>query len=251
MRNIKIVIEYDGTKYKGWQYQKDFPTIQGEIEKAAYKFLKPVSRIKGASRTDSGVHAIAQVANIKCESSLTEIEIKEAFNFYLPDDIFVKEVHDVSPRFNARFSATSKIYLYRVLIGYSPLLFNRVWMIRNRIDVVLMKDVIKFFMSVDDFCHFTKIYDENTKIKIQRFSYKVDTDFSGNTEYLFFIEAPKFLYRMVRRIIGAVVDVSTGKRTFQELKDLVKGADVRDFKPALTSGLYLYRVNYEKGKIFM
>ncbi len=241
-----LIIEYDGTGYHGWQYQKEFKTVQGEIERVAEIFLKPGSKVKGASRTDAGVHAINQVANLHCESNMTTESIKEAFNFYLPDDIFIKDVKDVSDNFHARFSASSKTYLYRVLTGFSPLLRNRVWMIREKPSIKTLKELLKFFMDVSDYKHFTRIYDDNTKISLRRFFYKIE----GN-EIKFYIESPKFLYKMVRRIIGAVIEVSTGKRSIEELKRLVEYGDAPDFKPAPAHGLYLYKVHYEKGKISM
>ncbi len=240
MRNIKIVIEYDGTNYSGWQYQPKRKTIQGEIEKVLKRIFREEIRVVGAGRTDAGVHAIGQVANFKLKSKMSVKSLKAALNGNLPRDIFVKDVLEVSKDFHARFDARSKLYQYRVLFGRSPLRKNFVWEIKYKIDLKIMKQGLRKFIGKHDFTNFSVANEKKNRIcKI------IKTDLKKHkNEIIIEIEGERFLNKMVRMIVGFVVDLGRGQFGINVLKRMFDRDFNKNFLVAPSQGLYLIRVTY-------
>lgn len=157
MRNIRLKISYEGTRYQGWQRQKGTGnTIQGKIEDVLEKMLSHPVEIHGSGRTDAGVHARGQVANFKCDTDMTEEEIKEYLNEYLPMDIGITEVKEASPRFHSRLNVTGKRYIYRVWNSTEHNVFERkyVYPFIGELDFDKMKAAARMLMGTHDFQSF-------------------------------------------------------------------------------------------------
>ena len=168
MPNFKLIIQYDGTSYSGWQKQKNQPTIQGEIEKTLFKIVgEPVSVI-GAGRTDSGVHATGQVANFKSNTKLSSEKLFNAINWHLPKDIRIFNCTEVSDDFHARFSANKREYKYIIYndIQYPPFIKNYVHFIKKPLDIEKLKSSLELFIGEHNFTSFSSANDEsNNKIR--------------------------------------------------------------------------------------
>ncbi|MEM2982928.1 MAG: tRNA pseudouridine(38-40) synthase TruA [Candidatus Bathyarchaeia archaeon] len=156
MRNIKLVIEYDGTNYHGWQVQPGVPTIQGVLEDAINRITQYRSRLIGSGRTDAGVHALNQVANFLTPSSLPPEVLKRALNALLPEDIVTKEAEEVPVDFHARYDAKRKRYSYRILRTEMGSAFHHryCWMLPYHLDVEAMNEACKYLMGIHDFSSF-------------------------------------------------------------------------------------------------
>lgn len=237
MRNIRIDIEYDGTEYSGWQYQPDKRTVQGAIEKALKRISERDIRITGAGRTDAGVHALCQVANFKLDKNIPVEELKRALNSLLPRDIFIKRAIEVSVDFDARYDTKSKIYEYRILPGRSPLRRRYAWELSYRLDYKRMERAKKIFLGKKDYGFFCELQ-ESAIVDVKGIKLTKQGD-----EIILRIEANRFLYKMIRRIMGALVDMGRGKI---EVEDIVRsfGRDPNPFTTAPANGLILVEVKY-------
>ncbi len=243
MRNIKIVLEYDGTNFCGWQKQKNGIGIQEIAERSLGKILNKKITLIGSGRTDSGVHARGQVASCRIDSSIKTPEIKKALNSYLPPEIRVKTVADVGVDFHARFSSKSKIYKYFIYNGavVSPFISKYVWHFPCEIDYSVVKNEIKFLKGYHNFSCFQA---KGTKIKDTfRRVYGVDFKKKGLL-YEFKIEADGFLYKMVRLIVGTLIEVGRGKFEPGRIKALLKGGKIKRGSVAPGKGLFLWEVIY-------
>jgi len=245
MRNIKLTIEYDGTGYFGWQIQRMKPTVQGEITKALEAILKEKVRLIGAARTDSGVHALSQVANFKTKNEKLAAEnLIRALNSILSSDIVIKEVKVVPDSFHARYSARSKIYRYKILNQSFPSALQRrfSWHIPEFLDWKKIRKASQYFIGKQDFSPFSLRGSrrENTQCIVKDFRIR-----EGKNLGIFQIEADYFLYRMVRRIVGALIEVGRGKIEPEYIKVLLhkKGSTLRA-RTAPAHGLFLIKVKY-------
>ncbi len=247
MRNLKLVIEYDGTGYSGWQYQPDKPTIQGVLKKAISK-VEDVSldsiKLVGASRTDAGVHAIGQVANFLSNRELSADRFRKAINSLLPEDIVVKSVEEVPLSFNARRNAKGKKYKYVILNRDYPsaLERNRVYYLPFALDIELVRKAIPMFIGKKDFASFQSSGGEvkTTVREIFQFSLDVEGDY-----LIFTITGNGFLKQMVRNIIGTLVFVGLKKFSLDDIPLIFKARDRRMAGPtAPPYGLYLVEIFY-------
>ena len=211
MPNTCLTIAYDGTRYAGWQFQKNANTIQQEIEKALKKILREDVKVIGAGRTDSGVHAKDQVANFKTKKAFPLPSLQMALNANLPKDISVVKIKKVAMRFHSRFDAKSKIYRYTILqsrIG-DPLSRHYCWKVPYRLKIPLMKKEARVLMGKHDFKCFqaksssSKI--KNTRRTIKNISIRKDKSF-----IYIGIEADGFLHNMVRNIVGTLIEIGRG-----------------------------------------
>jgi len=256
MRNIRITIEYDGTRFCGWQRQdapipqgygagrKRFRTVQEEIEKAAKKLFGKKIKLIGAGRTDSGVHAEAQIANFKIDSILPLCNIKKGINSYLPDDIAVLSAEDAGPWFHARFDAKGKLYRYTILNRSvrSPLLKRYAAFVPYDLDVAAMKKAAKYFLGKKDFKSFQA--SDKKKKNSARTIKGLDVIRKGHVIEIC-IQADGFLYNMVRNIAGTLLDVGRGRTEPDKVKDILS----RKHRPAAgptapAKGLCLVKVFY-------
>ena len=245
MRNIKLIIEYDGTRFVGWQTQKAQRTVQETIEKSLQKILCEKVSLVGSGRTDSGVHALAQVANFKTSSNLPPGALKKALNTNLPDDIAIKDCVYAPLNFNARFNAKSKRYMYTIYNGTAKIAINRQYVYRMpyRLDVGLMKKAAKELLGRRNFKSFHGagrwITDFNRCIK--RLDIRKD---KKNFIYID-IEADGFLYKMVRNIVGTLVEVGRGHMPATGIKEILKARDRNISGPTMPAkGLCLIEVKY-------
>lgn len=239
MRNIRLTIEYDGTDFCGWQYQPNQRTVQGEIENALRKITDENIKIIGAGRTDQGVHALGQVANFKTNSRLTLNQFQKGINALIGDDAYIKEIDEVDEQFHARFSARSKIYRYSIMLKPSPLLRRYNWYVPFALDIELIKKIIPQIIGEHDFTHFSVHNGDEKGICIM-------TDLSlilSDYQITITLEANRFLRKMVRGIVGFLIDLARGRFSPDDTNRVFSG-EIKDLYFAPTQGLCLIKVNY-------
>ena len=244
MRNIRLDICYDGTRYRGWQRLpgKD-DTLQGKLETALSRILEEPIEISGSGRTDAGVHARGQVANFHTESNMSAAEILANLRRYLPEDIGIYSCKDVSPRFHARLNAKEKTYRYRIWNSEGPCVFDRryVAVMQEALDLEAMKAAAEKLVGEHDFSAFcgNPKFKKSTvryirSIDIRREGGEVVLEYTGNG----------FLHNMVRILTGTLVEVGRGERSAESIPALFGGkrADAGFLAPA--QGLCLMEVYY-------
>ena len=244
MRNIRLDICYDGTRYRGWQRLpgKD-DTLQGKLETALSRILEEPIEISGSGRTDAGVHARGQVANFHTESTMTTAEILANLRRYLPEDIGIYSCKDVSPRFHARLNAKEKTYRYRIWNSEAPCVFERryVAVMPDALDVEVMKAAAGKLVGEHDFSAFCG----NPKFKKSTVRYIRSIDIRREGEELVIeYTGNGFLHNMVRILTGTLVEVGRGERSVDSIPALFGGkrADAGFLAPA--QGLCLMEVYY-------
>ena len=244
MRNLRLDICYDGTRYRGWQRLpgKD-DTIQGKLETTLSRILGEPIEISGSGRTDAGVHARGQVANFHCESNMAAGEILENLRRYLPEDIGIYSCKEVSPRFHARLNAKEKTYRYRIWNSEAPCVFERrfVTVQREALDVDAMNRAAAHFLGEHDFAAFCT----NAKMKKSTVRYirSLEVQREGEEIHLT-VTGNGFLQNMVRILTGTLIEVGRGERTPDSIPDLFgsKRAEAGFLAPA--QGLCLQEVFY-------
>ncbi len=242
MRNIKLLIEYDGTNFVGWQIQPNGRSVQGEIKKAIKQITGEDVNLIGASRTDAGVHARGQVANFKSQTEIPPENLKKALNSILPDDIVIHFVEDVSPDFHARYSAIEKTYRYFISRNKIAIGRNYVWFVRYEIDFEKLQECAKLIIGKHDFEIFSK---KGTNVK----NYICDVKFANwekeKDRFVFTITANRFLYGMVRGLVGAMIDVARGRFEIDVFKKMIfEKSTQTELMHAPASGLFLEEVRY-------
>ena len=243
--NFKIIIEYDGTNYHGWQRQKEERTIQGEIEKALQTITGTQIILTGSGRTDSGVHALNQVANFRCETSLASDVFEKGLNSLLPDDIVIRDCRKVHDSFHARYDAKSKIYRYRILNRPVASAIGRqyTWFIRKELKKTVMRKAISLIIGIHDFKAFEGSGSPRTHTK--RHVMAANLLQEDNATLVFHIEADGFLRFMVRNIVGTLVEVGFSKISIDEFSKILRSKDRSKAGPtAPAKGLYLIEVKY-------
>ncbi len=242
MQNYKLLISYDGTDYHGWQQQPNKKTIQGLIEESLAKIAQKKIPVIGAGRTDAGVHAQEQVANIKASLSLREEELIQALNSLLPPDIKITSVEKAALDFHARNMAISKIYQYRIFSSpnISPFLHRYVLQWSSPLNVNSMKKAASLFKREADFTPFSsnRLLNPVRKILLSRIEKKGD-------EIIYTVEANGFLRYMVRTIVGTLLEIGRGKVAPDEIEEIFRQKKRSLASPtALAKGLCLIKVNY-------
>lgn len=245
IRNFKMVVEYDGSAYRGWQRQKNGVSIQQVLEEAIKKITGQKVSVIGSGRTDAGVHALNQVASFRCATKLPVNSIYRGVNSVLPEDIVVKQMEEVPFEFHAQRDVKSKIYVYKICNQkLRPALGrNYSWFVRFDLDLVKMRQAAKALIGTHDFSCFcatgTDVQDRVRTIK----NIEIKNGQEGNIEII--VEAKGFLKYMVRNIIGTLVEVGRGKREPEEMRKII---DSRDRKiagaTAPAHGLFLMEVIY-------
>ena len=242
---VALVVEYQGTRYSGFQYQSNLPTIQGELEKALARFTHESIRVKGAGRTDTGVHAKGQVVAFDTKSKLDTNDFVRALNHYLPNDIAVQTGFRVGPGFDPRRMAISRVYRYTLesTSVRSPLSWTQTYQVSLRLDIGDMKRAIGLFVGKHNFIQFSGSLKNKDSSTIREI-YKAELIQEDKNIYIEF-EGNAFLPRQVRRMVGAIIDVGLGKIKLSEiekmLKDQIKINGVRTAPP---QGLCLMEVKY-------
>lgn len=243
--NYRMDIQYDGTRYGGWQKQKDTDnTIQGKIEEVLGRMCGTPVSIQGAGRTDAGVHARGQVANVFLDTDKTCEEICRYLNQYLPEDIEITRVTKAEERFHSRLSAKEKVYQYRVVTGVHKNVFERKYQcpLHEDLDVKAMKQAAGYLEGTHDFksfCSNKKMKKSSVRtifcIEIEDLGQEVKLTFTGNG----------FLYNMIRILAGTLIEVGRGERKPEEMPGILEGCDrsLAGFT-APARGLTLLEVRY-------
>ena len=245
VRNIKLLIAYDGTAYHGWQTQLNKVTIQETIEKALSIVMKQKIDLTGSGRTDSGVHALGQVANFKADTKIPEDKIKIALNANLPPDIRILDSVDVDMSFNARFNALDKTYMYQIYhdrVG-NPFYSRYSCFIPQSLDIDKMEEALKLIMGTHDFKGFMA---SGSYVKTTvRTIYDTKLIKEGNLLKLY-INGDGFLYNMVRIIAGTLIDIGKGTKTIDCIEDALINKNRKVLgQTAPPQGLFLMKVNYK------
>lgn len=246
-KNYKITLSYDGTRYLGWEKQKNSgQTIQGKLETVLTKMtdsIQPVNVI-GAGRTDAGVHAKAMVCNASFETSLSPLEIKNCVNHYLPDDICVTDIHEASGRFHSRYNATGKTYCYTCYAGNNKPVFNRkyVYTLNVKPDIALMKAAAEFCIGTHDF----KCFCANSKMKKSTVRTIYSIRIIEKNGYIFFYyNGNGFLYHMVRILTGTLLEIGFHKKSVDDMQSILHSRDRSNAGfTAPAQGLCLESVDY-------
>ena len=244
MKTFKLVIEYDGSDYHGWQRQDGDATIQEELEKALEIMTRQKIAIAGSGRTDAGVHALGQTASFRCDTRLSAEVFLRGLNSLLPEDIVIRECMPASDDFHARFSVKQKTYQYRILNRpiASALLRRYVWHVKKKLDISAMQQAGEFLLGSHDFKSFqgqgSDVKDTIRRIlflEISRESDRIYLDITGNG----------FLRFMVRNIVGTLVEVGMGKITPAVFNEILLSKDRnRAGMTAPAQGLFLMKVDY-------
>ena len=220
MTNYKLLIEYDGTRYYGWQRQPNQNTIQGKLESVLSAMCQKYVEVIGAGRTDGGVHAKGMVANVNLETELSAEEIRDYLNRYLPDDIAVLEVKEASPRFHARYNATGKTYCYTCFDGDVKPVFDRRYYTRleEKPDAELMRRAAEVLLGQHDFRNFC--VNPRMKKSTVRCVDKILIERDGG--YIrFTFHGTGFLQNMVRIMVGTLLEVGCGRMTAEQVREVL------------------------------
>lgn len=236
MQNIKIIVEYDGTDFYGWQVQPGKRTVQGELEKALKIIFNKKIRITGSGRTDAGVHALGQVASFSAPNKLSPGELKNAINGNISDEILVKQCKKVQEDFNARFSAIQRIYKYQIAKGESVFNKRYFFQVDAALDIKKMKKAGKELTGEKDF--------KNLSTKDHGICHLKRIKISEYENYIFIqLEANRFLRRMVRGIVGLLITIGKGEMSSSDIKKVLSGTKRRP-PVAPPEALFLVKVNY-------
>lgn len=244
MRNIKLIIEYDGKDYNGWQKQPDKLNIQGTIENAISQITNEEIELTASGRTDAGVHAIGQVANFKTNSNLPIEKMAIAINSKLKKSIVIKKAEEVDERFHARYNCKKKTYKYVIDNSeYGTAIYrNLQYHIPQKLNIENMQKAVKYFEGEHDFKGFKSTGGSGKTTVRTIYSAKVDKkddiitiELTGNG----------FMYNMVRIIAGTIVEVGLGKIKYDEIEQIIEAKDRQKAGKTLPAyGLYLVKVEY-------
>ena len=248
-RSFKLTIAYDGTDYAGWQVQPDQPTIQQELQKALRSVTKQAVQAIGSGRTDSGVHAIGQVASCRIDNwNATAADLATALNTHLPDAIVITDSVDAPDDFHAIRDATGKRYRYQLQLGGRRDVFRQRyhWHYKIPVEIQPMRDAVDRFVGEHNFASFQAAGAERkSTVRTIKACELIDESTDDRRRIAIEIEADGFLYNMVRNIVGTVVEVGRGKKSPEWIGELI-AAKNRDLAgpTAPPQGLFLVRVDY-------
>jgi tRNA pseudouridine38-40 synthase len=244
MARFKLFLEYEGTRYSGWQVQKNARTIQGELIGAARKLFKTDQfELYGAGRTDAGVHAVCQVAHFDVISVLAPEIIRQKMNDELPADINIIEVEKAAKTFHARHDAIARSYLYQISRRRTAFGKRYVWWVKDTLDVPKMSDAARLFLGMKNFQSFTadEPEDKSTSVLVKEITLK-----EAGKLILLRIAGSHFLWKQVRQIVGVLVEVGRHNLTNNDIRNFLQTRSNEPAKfTAPPSGLFLERVMYK------
>jgi tRNA pseudouridine38-40 synthase len=244
MPRYRMTLEYMGTRYSGWQVQKNARTVQGEIAESVRKVSGSLPlEFTGAGRTDAGVHALHQVAHLDLPQSQSPEKLRRELNDALPADIHILNIETASHRFHARHHAVARSYLYQVSTRRSAFGKKLVWWVREELSILRMERAAALFLGMKDCRSFTADDpgEKSTKVLIEKLAVEKAGDL-----VLIRIEGSHFLWKMVRRIVGVLVEAGKGSLTLEQVsRFLVEESKEPARLAAPASGLFLERVYYE------
>jgi len=244
VRNIKLTISYDGVNYNGWQNQPGKKTIEGELQRAVSELTGVLTKVNGASRTDAGVSALGQVANFTIDSPIPAENFVKAINHRLPRDIVVTEAVEVDRNFDASGSAKSKLYRYTIFTGKNRnvLKTRNCWHRPGKLDIAAMDAAAQMLIGTFDFKSFAAAADKRES------SIRTVTQCRVTQEEKWIyidIEADRFLYNMVRNIVGTLVEIGRGRWKPEKIKEILDAKDRTAAGPtAPPEGLCLVEIRY-------
>lgn len=248
MSRYKLTLEYEGTKYAGWQMQKGGKSIQGEILDACRDlFSQDKIEIYGAGRTDSGVHALGQVAHLEVDTDLIPLRIKYGINDRLPSDISILNVEEVNPGFHARYDAVARSYIYQISRRRTAFGKKYVWWIKDNLDINLMNEAASKFPGLKDYRSFTDESQESGSTKVEIKHAKVN---EFGDILVFHVIGSHFLWKQIRRMTGVLVEAGRGKLSPEDISSFFQAQSTIPAKlTAPPSGLFLERVYYKNDEI--
>ena len=245
MRNIKLLIEYDGKNFPGWQSQPGKVSIQSEIESAIKEITGEDVQIIASGRTDAGVHALGQVANFHTDTKIPINQIPYAINSKLSRSVVIKSAEEVPERFHSRYNCKQKTYRYIVNNSEFPSALNRYreFHMPYKLDIDKMKQAVKFFEGEHDFAGFKSSGGSEKKTTVRNLT-NCDVR-QEDSRIIIELTGNGFLYNMVRIISGTIVDVGLGKIALEDIEDIINSKDrTRAGKTLPPHGLYLVKVEY-------
>lgn len=244
MHKYKLTLEYDGTRYSGWQSQKNAVSVQGKLIEAAKKIFPGEIEVQGAGRTDAGVHALAQAAHLAVQKKIPTQKVLYGLNDNLPHDICILSVEDAPQRFHARHHAIARSYIY--LISKRKTAFGKkyVWWIKDELDIKRMKEAATVFVGFHDLQSFAdKRMDKDASTKVAIESVELQ---EADELIIFRVAGSHFLWKMVRRMVGVLVEAGRGTLKVHEVEEMLQ--IFSDLPAKLTApplGLFLEQVLYE------
>lgn len=245
MPRYKLIIEYDGTRYSGWQRTRESPSIQQSIEEALFKFCGETAEVYCAGRTDAGVHALAQVAHIDLQKAQNPFNVMQAINFHLlPQPIVITDAQEVPESFHARFSATRRYYTYRIVNRKARLAIdiNRAWHVPYELDAIAMQQAANHFLGTHDF---TSLRDSECQARSPTKTLDHLTVESRGDEIRIHTHSRSFLHHQVRIMAGTLMMVGKGDWAHGKIKEILAAKDRRAAGPtAPAEGLFLTKVDY-------
>jgi tRNA pseudouridine38-40 synthase len=243
MARFKLVIEYAGTKYSGWQIQKNARTVQGEIDRVVREVTgQKQFEIYGSGRTDAGVHALAQVAHLDVITAIPARTLHQRINDALPADINILSFELAQRKFHARHDAVARSYLYQISRRRTAFAKNFVWWVRDELDLVKMRAAADRFCGMKDFRSFTddSADEKSTLVSIERIEVVEE-----GALVLVRIEGSHFLWKMVRRMVGVMADVARGGTSLEQAEGFLRTeSEIPAKLTAPASGLFLEQVHY-------
>jgi tRNA pseudouridine38-40 synthase len=245
MRTLKMILEYDGTAYHGWQRQINGLSIQQVLEEKIAVMTGEVGKVIGSGRTDAGVHALGQVAHFRTASTIPDINFLKGINSLLPRDIVVKDLHEVDPSFHARYDVKSKVYLYQIVNGSVRPVLNRhyAWFVHGPLSLERIREAAFLFLGTHDFSSFCSTHSDALDHVRTVMNIQIDAESNGLIKIV--MEADGFLRYMVRGIVGTLVEVGKGKRFLSDLPEMMNAKDRRyGGMTAPPQGLFLKEVRY-------
>ncbi|MDO4311754.1 MAG: tRNA pseudouridine(38-40) synthase TruA [Eubacteriales bacterium] len=245
MRNIRLTIEYDGSRYQGWSRlgkNESTNTISNKILDVIQKMTGEQTELFCGMRTEVGVHAYGQVANFKTSSDMDTVEIQRYLNRYLPMDIAITEASEVSDRFHAQLNAKSKVYVYRMTVNSVPSVFDRKYSYHcfRRPDKALMEQAVPLLTGKHDFNNFSTAKQSKSTVK-EIFEIEIYEDLE---EMQITIVANDFLHNMQRLIVGTLIDIGLGVRPKEDI-DAIFAGEAEASAPCDPKGMYLQEILYE------
>jgi tRNA pseudouridine38-40 synthase len=243
MARFKLIIEYAGTRYSGWQIQKNARTVAGEIDRAVRDVTRRTEfELYGAGRTDAGVHALAQVAHLDLYTDLPPHTLRQRINDALPPDIYIRRIDKAPHRFHARHDAEARSYLYQISRRKTAFFKPYVWWIKESLDVGKMREAARPFVGMQNYASFTadEPGEKSTRVLVDRLELVEEGDL-----VLVRIVGSHFLWRMVRRMVGVLAAVGRGELTAAQAGGfLEERSDLPGMLTAPSSGLFLEGVYY-------
>ena len=243
MRNFRLLVEYDGTDFHGWQKQPELRTVQGSLEHAVKEIFGKSVPVNGAGRTDAGVHATGQVANFVVDTKMTPEQVGKALAQKLPEDIQVYKVDEADMNFHARFSAKGRRYAYYLRTEPTAIWRRFAYVVTSPLDLDAMRDALSRMIGERDFTSFTptRSNDVPTQCNLLKAELAREDDFITIE-----VEADHFLHHMVRVLVGTLLEIGRGRMAPEQIDEILVKKDRGAAGPTIPpNGLFLVRVHYD------